>query len=117
MIEERQRPILRKRSHQWIDARSLALAKAVAKKIRRDPQLLDTARDSLRRWKKRIIPWPRALREWEEILANFPLDTVLAMLLEDSEEGRRRRQSSPFPGVLTPQERRAIFDHYEAIGT
>jgi hypothetical protein len=108
---------LKKRSHAWIDARSLALAKAVAEKIRRDPALLQRALDNLARWKERRSTWPRCLSEWEEIISSRTLDDVLAILLEDSEEGRRRRQSSPFTGILTLAERREIFKRYEAIGT
>ena len=100
-----------------MDARSLALAQAVAEKIRRDPSRLQRALENLVRWKKRREIWPACLKEWEEILARRSIDEVLAILVEDSEEGRRRRQSSPFTGLLTPAERKAIFDHYETIGT
>jgi hypothetical protein len=110
-------PSRKKRSHAWIDARSLALARAVAAKIRRNPSFLQRASDNLVRWKERHSTWPRCLSEWEEILSSRTLDDVLAILLEDSEDGRRRRQSSPFTGILTPAERREIFERYEATGT
>lgn len=110
-------PPLKKRSHDWIDARSLALAEAVAEKIHRDRSLLQKAMENLARWKQRRTTWPRCLREWEEILSDLPVEDVLALLVEDSEEGRRRRQSSPFTGILTATERKAIFEHYETIGT
>ena len=96
---------LQKRSHDWIDARSLALAQAVAEKIRHDPSLLQRALENLARWKERRQTGPLCLTEWEEILAGRNVDDVLAILVEDSEEGRRRRQSSPFTGFLTPPER------------
>ncbi len=108
---------LQKRSHAWIDARSLALARAVAERIRRDPSLLQRAFETLARWKERRETWPPCLREWEVILAGRNVDDILAILVEDSEDGRRRRQSSPFTGFLTPAERKEIFEHYEAIGT
>ena len=108
---------LKKRSHEWIDARSLAMAEAVAEKVGRDPALVQTAVGNLARWKARRSPWPACLREWEEILASCDVDDLLRILVEDSEEGRRRRQSSPFTGILTPRERREIFERYEAIGT
>jgi hypothetical protein len=85
------------------------LAEAVAEKIRRDPSLLKRARRNLARWKERRTTWPRCLEEWEEILSDLPVEDVLALLVEDSEEGRRRRQSSPFTGILSAAERRAIF--------
>lgn len=58
-------------------------------------------------------PWPAALQEWELILAQGQL-VALGALIEESERGRRLRQSNPFAGVLTPQERTAIFAEYEA---
>ena len=110
-------PTIKKRSHEWIDARSLALAKAVAEKIRRDTSFLQQATENLARWKARRTNWPKCLREWEEILSDLPVRDVLALLVEDSEEGRRRRQSSPFTGILTAAERKVIFEQYDAIGT
>ena len=105
------------RSHEWIDARSLALAEAVGERIRADPSLLDVARKNLLRWRRRMHPWPHVLQEWEAILAEGSADEILAALVSDSEEGRRLRQSSPFAGILTPAERKEIFDRYEEIGT
>ncbi len=108
-------PLL-KRSHAWIDARSLALAEAVAEKVRSDPALLQRAVENLTRWKRLKGTLPPCLREWEDILAGRGLEDALAVLVEESEEGRRRRQSSPFTGLLTPAERKEIFQRYEAIG-
>jgi hypothetical protein len=62
-------------------------------------------------------PWPKALQEWEEIISEGSLEEILGKLVEDTEDGRRRRQSSPFSGILSPAERREIFEKYEAIGT
>ena len=104
---------LRTRSHEWIDARSLALAEAIAAKVRQNPELLDVARSNLERWKTRSDTWPRCYREWDQILASRPLDDVLQLLTVDSETGRRLRQSSPFTGILSPRERLTIFKEYE----
>jgi hypothetical protein len=108
---------LKKRSHEWIDARSLSLAVRIAEKIRRDPSLLEHVRDTIRRWKARMKPWPHALREWEEILQRSSVEEILALLVDPGEEGKRRRQSNPFTGILSPRERREIFEQYEKIGT
>jgi hypothetical protein len=104
----------RPRTHDWIDRRSLALARATAAKLRADPSLMQIARDNLHRWKSQMDPWPPALAEWEAILQE-DFDSIIAQLIEDSERGQRRRQSDPFPGVLTPEERQAIFDQYESL--
>ena len=89
-VRESESPF-KKRSHAWIDARSMEMAEAIADKIRRDPVLLATAVEDLARWKEQQDPWPACLTEWEEILGNSTLEEVLEVLVEDSEEGRRRR--------------------------
>jgi len=101
------------RSHQWIDERSLALARATAEKLRRDAALFAVAQANLQRWKATLSPWPGALKEWEECIASGK-EAVIALLTEDSPRGRRLRQSSPFVGVLTVAERNAIFRRYES---
>jgi len=111
-----QRP-LPKRSHERVDARSLEMGTLIAAKIRRQPELFEIARANLQRWKQTRKPWPRALQEWEEIIERFDRETGLNLLTEDSEEGRRRRQSDPFCGILTEAERKGILLKYEALGT
>jgi len=97
-----------------IDARSLALAQAVAAKLRADPRrVIDKARENLERWRARMGELPPALAEWDRILRGSTPDELIGILTADTEEGRRLRQSSPFPGVLSPEERREIFDRYE----
>jgi hypothetical protein len=105
-----------KRSHPWIDARSLRMAQAIAEKLRADPSLLEIARGNLRRWKSRLSPWPKSLQEWEGILDRGSLPEVLEILLDPGDAGCRRRQSSPFTGILTVRERKAIFEDHEKIG-
>jgi len=102
------------KTHEQIDERSLALARAVVEKIDRDPARrgLDKARATCRRW-FRQGPSP-AVREWLEILER-PWEEIRAVLLEDSQEGQRLRQSDPFCGILTATERWAIYRaHHEA---
>src|SRR6266567_2790769 len=92
-------------SHQWIDRANLAMCKAVAQKIRRNPKLMRIPRGNLRRWKKKLRPWPPAFREWEYILKNKSLEATLEILTQDNDEGQRLRQSDPFAGVLSEKER------------
>jgi hypothetical protein len=95
-------------THQQIDERSLALARAIAHKIDSDPSRagLARAKATCQRWLARR-PLP-VFREWLEIL-QCPWEDVRARLLDDSERGRRLRQSDPFCGILTPQERWHIY--------
>lgn len=99
------------RTHQEIDRRALALARAVVAAIDADPERrgFAHARTTCTRW-HRAQPSP-ATREWLEILdRDWP--EVRALLLADDEDGRRRRQNSPFTGVLGPRERWAIYRRF-----
>jgi hypothetical protein len=100
------------RSHQWIDDRSLALHAAVAAKLEAQPELLDVARQNLRRWLS-MRP-AAALREWQAILDRAPLPEVVELLRAQSADAARLRQSSPFAGVLSQTERQSILDVYES---
>jgi hypothetical protein len=101
------------KSHDQIDARSLALARVVASRIDADPdhRAVDKARALCARWKKTT---PCAdIELWAELLrGGWP--EIRAVLLDPSERGARLRQSSPFCGVLSPRERWSLyrsFDH------
>ncbi len=103
------------RSHEWIDRRSLALDRLIADKLAVQPELLDRARQTLARWIAQRQPHrPEVLLEWQEMLQSHSLSEILALLRSDSEEAHRLRQSSPFCGILSIEERLAIFREYEA---
>lgn len=100
------------RTHAWIEQRSLALHEAVAAKLEAQPELLDLARANLRRW---VSAHPSAaVLEWLRLLDTAALPDVVALLRSDTEEAARLRQSSPFAGILTRQERQAIMSEYES---
>jgi hypothetical protein len=100
------------RSHEWIDARSLALHEAVADKLVASPELLGVARSNLARW---LAHRPTAaLREWQTLLDERSIDQIVLLLRSDDETARRMRQSSPFAGVLSAGERLAILQQYDA---
>ncbi|MGP0008035.1 MAG: hypothetical protein ACLPIG_04905 [Methylocella sp.] len=96
--------------HNRLDERSLALHALVAQKVQAAPALLDKARENICRWQQAGSP-SLALAEWEQILSS-PVDQVTAFLVERSERATRLRQSSPFAGILTEAERRAIYESY-----
>jgi len=99
------------KTHEQIDERSLAMARAIVAKIDRDPARagLSKARATCLRWlRDRPVP---AVREWLEIL-DRPWEQVRQVLVDESEEGQRLRQSDPFSGILTPQERWEIYRQY-----
>lgn len=98
------------RSHEWIDRRSLALHETVAAKLEANPELLEVARTNLSRW---LQGEPvGALREWANLLRRPPGEIVV-LLRSTDEDATRLRQSSPFAGVLTPEERLRILRWYD----
>lgn len=100
--------------HRILEARSLAMHCVIARKIARDPVLLTRARANLDRWRRRAGDAPPSyLDEWESILAR-PWPAVAAFITGFGEQAVRLRQSSPFAGVLTPSERRRIYDAFRA---
>jgi hypothetical protein len=103
------------RSHEWIDERSLALDRQIAAKLQADPSLLGRAHATLDRWlAQRPGAVPSVLREWQEILAHWPLARILELLTSPAEDACRLRQSSPFCGILSLEDRLAILKEYES---
>ena len=97
--------------HSRLDERSLALHQVIAEKVLADPALRDKARDNLRRWQQ-IEDSPKpALAEWEQILSG-PSEQIVQFLTERSERATRLRQSSPFAGILSEPERKAIYESF-----
>lgn len=105
----------RKRSISLIEARSLAMHAAIAAKIERQPKLLEIARNNLKRWRAR---WEDAVpawhKEWCEIL-DRPWPGIAAVMTGSGETYARLRQSSPFAGVLSAEERRCIYDAFRLV--
>lgn len=100
-------------SHQWIDLVDLAMHRAMARKIRRQPALVGRAWRNIARWEKRNHGCPRPLLEWKRILQENDLNKVLRLMTRPDEEGNRLRQASPFCGILTEREREAIWARYD----
>ena len=99
--------------HNRLDERSLALHQLVAEKVRAAPALLDKARENVRRWQEANGSASPALAEWAQILAS-PASQVVALLAERSVRATRLRQSSPFAGILSEEERRTVYELYSA---
>ena len=97
--------------HVRLDQRSLALHRRVAEKLAAQPDLIDVARENLRRWQASSDRPSLALAEWVSIL-DQPLDEIVALLVDPSDDAVRLRQSSPFAGILTEAERLAIYEPY-----
>jgi hypothetical protein len=113
-------PRARARHHDWVEERSRALHQAVGEHLLRDSSLVDFAGQQLDRWEasslaegnRRVLP---AFRAWRDQLDTLSLEGLIAFLGEDSALATRLRQSSPFAGVLSEEERLAIFERFESI--
>jgi hypothetical protein len=91
-------------NHSENDHASLEIARRVAERLRRNPDLLEIARANLARWSRQNASAPSLLRcyaEWQQILSH-PVDQICDLLCSDSDEAQRLRQNSPFAGVLSP---------------
>ncbi len=100
--------------HRLLDARSLALHCKIAQKISNERSLRDIPRRNLERWSNRTSGEPpKFITEWQDILGE-PWPQVSAFITSCSEEAIRLRQSSPFAGVLNPQERKRIYEAFRA---
>jgi hypothetical protein len=104
--------------HEILDDRSLEMDHVIAGKIRANPKLVQIALANIERW----LANPdysesnrQAVLEWKRIIENSSLDALLTLLKSTSEEARRLRQSTPFCGILKPEERQAIFRKYAAL--
>jgi hypothetical protein len=83
----------------------------VAEKLRREPGLVFVALQNIVRWRAqrqssphRLDEWERLLRAAEESRAGF--EQLLEILASAETQHERLREFSPFPGVLTREERR-----------
>lgn len=100
--------------HRLKDVRSLAMHTLIAAKIDRDRRLLAIPRRNLKRWRVRSADtMPYWWIEWSGILKRrWP--EIAAYLVDPGEHATRLRQSSPFAGILTANERRRLYDALRA---
>ncbi len=102
------------RDHRLIDERSLAMAQAIAERLRADPGLVALALDNLERWSKTCSPRARStLQEWRTVL-DGPMEGVIAILTGNDERAVRLRQSNPFAGALPQTVRNEILLRFQA---
>jgi hypothetical protein len=102
--------------HTLAEERSLELHRLVAERLRKDPQLLDPARERARGWLRSGAVAARWAREWLEVLGR-PLGEIVAVMIDPGERSRQLRQTSPFAGVLDPKTRwetwRSVGERFE----
>ena len=105
-------------SHELLDQRSLEFDREIARRLRRDPGLIEVARQNLLRWLERpgIAPsLEQCHREWLDILDDSSVEQIIQLLEDEGQEARRLRQSSPFVGVLSQDEVLAIKQRFRHV--
>ena len=105
---------LGKMDHQRIDERSLAFGRLIAERVAAHPELIAQARETAARWLQTCSPRSRStLQEWLATL-DGPVEGVLRLLTSPDERSTRLRQSNPFAGVLSQEERNTILRQFHA---
>ena len=89
-------------------ARSLALHREVAERLRRDPELLNAARERVERWLAEGSVHAKWAESWSSIL-DAGLEAVIEVLTDTGSAAHDLRQVSPFAGVLDPRTRWMIL--------
>ena len=102
-----------KLENNFIDLFNLMLHRAVAEKLRHNPEsALQTARRNLKKWLKNNS---LALIEWQTIIETETPEEIIKIITQDTDEGQRLRSSSPFAGVLSESEREKIWSQCAEI--
>lgn len=107
-ITEEQPRMITSRLDRREDRVALELHKAVAKKLIDDPQgILATVPANLRRLEQRVQgdSMHLVLQRWEQLTSSQTIGPLIDAMLGDSNLSRTMRQTSPFAGVLTEEER------------
>jgi hypothetical protein len=90
------------------DVLSVTMHGIIAKKILKEPALIEQARGTLEVWISKRTPVPSPLMEWRDILTRTPQE-IAAVAMSLTEEATRLRSSSPLGCTLTPKERTKVY--------
>lgn len=101
----------RSRTHRTAEVHSLAYHRLVAERL--DQGVVDEARRRLANWRRAQRIDPRWADAWEKVLGR-PVASVAKTISADTPRARALRQTSPFAGLLTEQERRRLTQAVEA---
>ncbi len=99
-----------RRTHRTAELQALAYHRLIAERL--DDEIVDEARMRLRRWRRENRIHPRWSDEWERVLA-LPLPEIKRAISADTKRARELRQTSPFAGMLTEQERQRLVKAVE----
>lgn len=105
--------------HRKLEERSLALHREIAQRIRSNPVLLNRVRERLAKdieSRRFSVSLTDAMQEWIDFLNSSSLEEIIDLLVDPGENARRLRQSTPFAGILSEEERRRILEKHESAG-
>lgn len=105
---ERQHEKAAPAGHELAEARSLAIHRLIAERLRQQPSLVTAARRRVETWAAEGKMRPAYAKAWTELL-DGPLDALLAMLGDRGERAVALRQCTPFVGVIDQQTRLRIW--------
>ena len=103
--------------HRRREIQSLEMHRRIAAMMKGDPsRVLGKAMANLQAWLARhqgsaLEP---VFKEWQELLTCLSISEIAAFIVGEDDRAIRMRQSSPFAGVLSPQEVWAIKRSHEA---
>jgi hypothetical protein len=97
--------------HERSDRRNLELHRAAFAKLERQPGLRNECLALVDQWigDPDHRPAQRWLRQWREMLAEWPLERIKETVLSPT-DGQTLRQCSPLAPVLTPRERWKVLE-------
>lgn len=96
------------RLHELAEARSLALHRAVAERVRQEPELIAAARRRLERWRRQGTLHPDYAAAWAEVL-DGDLEGLVGVLTDPGERSSALRQVTPFAGAVDARSRWRIW--------
>lgn len=99
------------RTHRVVELQSLAYHRLVADRL--TPDVLDRAAAQLQRWERTGRIHKKWADEWRRVL-DKPLEDVQKVLRSNSVRAKELRQTSPFVGLLTEQERKRLLEAVNA---
>jgi len=101
--------------HTHIDLRSLRYHELDVEAFQKDPVAVrQKAIANLDRWKARGV-WSDYYSQWEKILKASSDTELIAIMLEKSAQGDALRQTSPFVGNITEEQRMAVLEQYRRV--
>lgn len=97
--------------YQKSDYRSLELHRLAASKIKEKPELINKAIENIERWKSQNSFAQPYLDEWMAHI-NEGIQSLIKFMESESDVAARLRSSSPFVGIIKPEERTKIFKEF-----